>query len=97
MLIAITNTGHPAQVQFAINGGGPSGTDTGYQLNFQATWADSGSQTQGGVTVPLFIPQGTKRTHFNQMIIDAIVAAVDAGSGLSLDPSNLFFTPFENG
>lgn len=79
MLIAMATS----QTQFPTINGGPQGGQTGYQVSTVAKWADSASQTQGGTSVEVFIPQGTKRTHFNQLVIDAITSAVNISSGLT--------------
>jgi hypothetical protein len=77
-----------------------AGDDSGNAGNFRVPFAVSATDgpLNGSGTVEVLIPFGTRRSHFNEIIADAIVAFVNAQhSGWSLDAANLYFQPFDNG
>lgn len=91
MVIAMAMCG-----DFAPSGvAGDVGTAGVYAITMRVTARDE-TQSFGG-NVDIMIPAGTRRSHFNDLISDAIVAFVNGGRNWTLDPHNLFFQPFDNG
>lgn len=82
-------------VNGVTNTGGVNGNEFGYLLDLGYSASSGGPSF--GEHIGIFIPNGTNRSHFNDIIIQAIINQVQSVHSVTLQGRDIFFQSFDNG
>jgi len=78
-----------------LGDGGTPGTPPTYAVFVRVTASDGPSHA--GIGLDIRIPAGTNRSHFNDLIFQAVEDWVNTQNSWVIDPRNIYLQPFDNG
>lgn len=78
-----------------LGDGGTPGNPPIFAIMVRVTASDG--PNSAGITLDVRIPAGTNRSHFNDIIFQAVVDWVNSQHGWTVDPRNVFLQSFDNG
>lgn len=78
-----------------LGDGGTVGNPPTYILSVHVTASDG--PTSRGTLLDIRIPAGINRSHFNDIIFQAVIDWTNSQTGWTVDPRNVYLQTFDNG